>query len=155
MWDSTFVYVEITEIWMGEWDSDSGSRTPTKGEEMTRRSADDYSFEERWVMGSDGMSSKWAEIFGGRWRFSWKKQLEARKTPTLFSVFNLYSYNSLKCSEIFEQICLILRKEKQFTHGFLIVAMFVCVCPIPILQICCEWTRICNKWKQEQAHCLC
>lgn len=43
---------------MGEWDSDSGSRSLTKGEEMTRRSADDCSFEGRWMMKSDGMTFK-------------------------------------------------------------------------------------------------
>lgn len=86
-------------MWLGEWDSDSGSRTLIEGKEMTSRSLHDSSFEERWGMGSVGMHFKPAEFIGGRrGQFIWEKQLGGRKTPSLSPVSSIYSQNSLKCS---------------------------------------------------------
>lgn len=101
---------------MGEWDSDSCSTALTEEGEMTRRSTHDSSFDGRWAMQSDGMNFKPPEFIGGRrGQFISKKLLGGRKPHSLSPPSSIYSHNSLKCSEIFEQIYSMVRKQTKNT----------------------------------------
>lgn len=55
--------IQITEMCMTEWDSDSGLKIHTRGGQVTRMAASDYRFKGRCVMGL--MSLIGAELF---WR---------------------------------------------------------------------------------------